>query len=221
MSAGENKYKQLVENFNNIPFRSGLYLKGVDFPYKGKRIDFLLYFFSDYNKNCETYEGNKLVTDTKHGYGRNRSIQELYFIMTTYFPGYQLKQFFIDFYEIMYKVNTDIETVQKSCFNSRDTTFNYNLIHPNCGILLHAMWCPDVSRSVIAIIRYPIASNEYSGTEIFPVYGFSAGNLSKTAVKTNCEVFSLMMDKELQFYLLGNKYYKSAEEVDLMLFKKL
>jgi len=204
MSA-ENKFNELVKLFNETARVPGLKLKGLPDDYPRDPVQFLINFFSSYNLMYDTVnENGALVTDTKNGYGRNRSVQEIYDVLTSYFDGpanYQLKQYFQD----LFAAAAYFASRAKINIYLAGTPTQYSQIDYSTPIL-YAMWCPTIRKDVIWVTHnYPLNPKVYlaAPSRIFPFYFMSSGTAPSHA---SCKIWHALVDEELQEYLLGDKY---------------
>jgi hypothetical protein len=203
VSSGEEKYQELVKNFNSIPHQKGLFLSGLTEIPKTP-LEFLINFFPIYNKKHVTIDknqNNKVVTDLGSYYpyfNRNRSVQEVYFILTSYYPDYDLKTYFIDLYEVA------AHFYRRCCLLQYKDREPYALSGPS----LMYMFCHDIKRHVV---HYAETINMLSyfpdPTKTFPIPVFSRGALALNVESPSIPlIWRLMADEELQKYLLGDKY---------------
>jgi len=197
------KYELLIKLFNEVPRMEGLTLQGVDpndpnaFPITP--VEFLIEFFNKYNvANPTLNRHGEIVTDIRNGGPvKNRSVQEIYFILTSYFKDYSLEQYFKDIYELVYIVN------------KRDAEIGYTDGTPIIQSLhLKCFWCPDIQRNIFSYRgnRWP----QHFGvpTNTFPIHFVSDSIVTRNldSESSSGKIWKLMYDEDIQKLLVGNKY---------------
>lgn len=103
------KLDNLIQTFNNLEHKTRLYLKFPDkFQIPDNPREFLYLFLTDYNNKYLTYDKEK---EEKENWnypltqkGLRRSINEVYDILTNYFPNYTVLEYFQDIYSVIHQI---------------------------------------------------------------------------------------------------------------------
>lgn len=124
-----DEYNELVEEFNrtnqgkiceNLKLKD---LPGEEIP--NNPADFLYLFLTKWNFLYKTVDGeisNHIVTRTN----KSRSINEIFYLVKSYYPDYDLKSFFADVYEYFYRCNIENKTSYMfNCGDIRRTVLFY------------------------------------------------------------------------------------------------
>lgn len=188
------KLNKVIKEFKKLGFQENLVLCGLkpgrsDLP--DNPADFLLKFITEYNHKFMTVESEteNLVTGTN----RRRSIQETFSILKTYFPKYEIVQYFKDIYEVLYRIWVDKD-------------FDIQ------GKVLGVSFCSDSKRP-----NFYFSSNKknyYTGSYFdlfvkipnkyfpFPIW-WKQEKLER--------FWNFLFDEEIAFELLGEKYLLSPK----------
>lgn len=187
------KLTKLIELFNDLDRNPGIYLENLPpalIPADPQ--SFLFKFFMEFNDQLSTFNKDKFpVTRT----GKRRSFNEVYDLILTYFPEYQLLDYFADIYHVAARVWNETDKV----------------------ILIN--FCPDIRKNVIYLYGKADCNNygyfnrsvnyitHPSKNKYFPFYFHWCYKQYLSDFTT------LFYDEEITFELLEEKYINFNEKV--------
>jgi len=198
-------YTLFFEMFSKLDRKPGLTLKDLPVELDPRfnsinSADFLFNLMTSYNKkNFTIDEKGAQVTDRGNPnylgkIGRNRSINEIFDILISYYPNYQINDYLKDIYELAYKIYT------------------YDGSDKRIGVL-GLFWCPDIKRSVYYIndrdCRGVLGGYDYDKACRLPVSSIFPMSFISNSVIRNFEngcIWKLIHDDEVILYLVGRKY---------------
>lgn len=174
---------KLIDIFNTLDRNPGIKLSCLD---KNLNLtspaDFLYHFFTEYNDQYNTVQDNKIVTDTGH----YRSINEVYDLTLSYFPDYQLIDYFRDIYLVAAEMWNDCD----------------------CKKALSVLWCPRIKRHVFGTLIKIYNASDFqpnsrcytNNNKYFPFY-------FKWIQEDYLSTFwGLFYTEEIAFELIGDRF---------------
>lgn len=175
---------KLIDIFDTLERNPGIKLNCLD---KNLNLtspaDFLYHFFTEYNDQYNTIKNNKIVTGTGH----YRSVNEIYDLTLSYFPDYQLIDYFRDIYLVAAEMWNDCD----------------------CKKALLILFCPQIQRNVLSSITkqynniYFKSDSPYytDNNKYFPFY-FKWIDPSYYS-----EFWEIFYKEETTFELIGDRFF--------------